>query len=75
MDTVLIKACEVGHYDVMLLSYGFVNAEEGERILAACKEKNVGTTIMKSATGLMEASLLGCGPRVPPIRLRGSPNL
>ncbi len=54
MDTVLIKACETGHYDVMLLSYGIVNAEEGERVLAACKEKNIGTTIMKSATGLLE---------------------
>jgi len=54
MDTVLIKAAEVGHYDVMLLSYGFVNAEEGERVLKACKEKNIGTTIMKSATGLLE---------------------
>ena len=53
-DTVLIKAAESGHYDVMLLSYGFLNAEEGERVLRACKEKNIGTTIMKSATGLME---------------------
>ena len=54
MDKVLIKAAESGHYDVMLLSYGFLNAEEGERILKVCKEKNIGTTIMKSATGLME---------------------
>ena len=38
----------------MLLSYGFVNKDEGERVLAACKEKNVGTTIMKSATGIIE---------------------
>jgi aryl-alcohol dehydrogenase-like predicted oxidoreductase len=53
MDTVLIKAAESGHYDVMLLSYGFLNAEEGERVLKVCKEKNIGTTIMKSATGLM----------------------
>ena len=58
MDTVLIKAAEVGHYDVMLLSYGFINAEEGERVLKVCKEKNIGTTIMKSATGLMEIPVL-----------------
>ena len=38
----------------MLLSYGFLNAEEGERVLKVCKEKNIGTTIMKSATGLIE---------------------
>jgi len=54
MDTVLLKAIEDGRYDVMLLSYGFVNKDEGERVLQACKEKNVGTTIMKSATGLIE---------------------
>ncbi len=54
MDEVLIKAAESGHFDVMLLSYGFLNAEEGERVLKVCKEKNIGTTIMKSATGLME---------------------
>ena len=58
MDTVLLKAAEVGHYDVMLLSYGFLNAEEGERVLKACKEKKIGTTIMKSSTGLMEIPVL-----------------
>ena len=58
MDKVLIKAAETGHYDVMLLSYGFVNAEEGERVLKVCKEKNIGTTIMKSATGLVEMPVL-----------------
>ena len=58
MDTVLIKAAESGYYDVMLLSYGFLNAEEGERVLKVCKQKNVGTTIMKSATGLLEMPVL-----------------
>jgi predicted aldo/keto reductase-like oxidoreductase len=58
MDTVLIKAAETGLFDVMLLSYGFVNAEEGERVLKVCKEKNIGTTIMKSATGLLEMPVL-----------------
>jgi predicted aldo/keto reductase-like oxidoreductase len=58
MDTVLIKAAETGLFDVMLLSYGFVNAEEGERVLKVCKEKNIGTTIMKSATGLVEMPVL-----------------
>jgi len=58
MDTVLIKAAESGHYDVMLLSYGFLNAEEGERILKVCKDKNIGTTIMKSATGMMEMPVM-----------------
>jgi len=54
MDTVLLKAVEDGRFDIMLLSYGFVNKDEGERVLKACKDKNIGTTIMKSATGLLE---------------------
>jgi predicted aldo/keto reductase-like oxidoreductase len=58
MDTVLIKAAETGLFDVMLFSYGFINAEEGERVLKVCKEKHIGTTIMKSATGLMEIPVL-----------------
>ena len=58
MDTVLLKAVADGRFDVMLLSYGFINQDEGERVLNACKEKNIGTTIMKSATGLMEMPVL-----------------
>ncbi|MCP4291609.1 MAG: hypothetical protein GY780_07215 [bacterium] len=58
MDTVLNKAVYDGRFDIMLLSYGFVNKDEGERVLAACKEKNIGTTIMKSATGLLEIPVL-----------------
>jgi predicted aldo/keto reductase-like oxidoreductase len=58
MEAVLGKAAEHGGYDVMLLSYGFINKDEGERVLATCKAKNVGTTIMKSATGLVEMPVL-----------------
>ncbi len=58
MDTVLNKAAEDGRFDIMLLSYGFVNKDEGERVLKACKAKNVGTTIMKSATGILEVPVL-----------------
>jgi predicted aldo/keto reductase-like oxidoreductase len=58
MDKVLLRAAEHGGYDVMLLSYGFMNKEEGERVLKVCKEKNIGTTIMKSATGLIEMPVL-----------------
>lgn len=58
METVLGKAAEDGRFDVMLLSYGFVNKDEGERVLKICKARNVGTTIMKSATGLIEMPVL-----------------
>ncbi len=54
MPDVLCAAAEDGRFDVMLLVYGFLNKEEGERILAACKQKNVGATGMKCAPGRME---------------------
>lgn len=58
MDTVLVKAAADGRFDAMLLTYGFLNQEQGERVLAACREKNVGTMIMKAATGLIEIPTL-----------------
>jgi predicted aldo/keto reductase-like oxidoreductase len=47
MDKVLVAAAEDGRFDLMLLAYGFINQEEGDRVLAACKANNVGTTAMK----------------------------
>jgi predicted aldo/keto reductase-like oxidoreductase len=35
-----------------------MNQEEGERVLAICKQHDIGTTIMKSATGLLEMPVL-----------------
>lgn len=69
MDKVLIKAVEDGRFDVMLLAYGFMNQEEGERVLRACQEKSVGTTIMKSATGLIEMPIFD--PENPNEQLQG----
>jgi ferredoxin len=37
-----------GRFDVMLLVYSFVQQEMGERILKACAEKKIGTTLMKT---------------------------
>jgi ferredoxin len=36
---------------MMLLVYNFMNHEEGDRIMAACKANNVGTTAMKTSPG------------------------
>ena len=47
METILTKAAEDGRFAVMLLIYNFLNREAGERILAACKKNNVGTSAMK----------------------------
>ncbi len=53
MESILIAAIEDGRFDLMLLVYNFMNSEEGERVLAACKEKNIGTTAMKTSPGLL----------------------
>jgi predicted aldo/keto reductase-like oxidoreductase len=53
MAEVLSAAAEDGRFDMMLLVYNFMNSERGDRILAACKANNVGTTIMKSAPGVL----------------------
>jgi len=52
MDKVLMSAAEDGRFDVGLFVYNFLMKDMGERILAACKVKNMGTTIMKSDPSL-----------------------
>jgi predicted aldo/keto reductase-like oxidoreductase len=47
----LVAAAEDGRFDVMLLVYNFMTHQDGDRILAACKANNVGTTAMKTAPG------------------------
>ena len=51
MEKVLVTAVDDGRFDLMLLLYNFLNKEEGEKVLAACKEKNIGTTAMKTTPG------------------------
>ena len=51
MGDVLTAAAEDGRFDMMLLVYNFLNHEEGDRIIAACKANNVGTTAMKTSPG------------------------
>ncbi|MFC2080778.1 aldo/keto reductase [Bacteroidota bacterium] len=48
LETVLLSAVDDGRFDVFLMTYNFVNREKAERVLSACAEKMVGTTIMKS---------------------------
>ena len=47
MESVLTAAAEDGRFDVMLMVYNYLNREAGEKVLAACKKNNVGTTAMK----------------------------
>jgi predicted aldo/keto reductase-like oxidoreductase len=51
MEKVLVSAADDGRFDLMLLVYNFLNKEEGEKVLDACKQKNIGTTAMKTAPG------------------------
>ncbi|MBT8395756.1 MAG: aldo/keto reductase, partial [Gemmatimonadetes bacterium] len=53
MAEVLSAAAEDGRFDMMLCVYNFMNGEQGDRVLAACKANNVGATIMKSAPGVL----------------------
>ncbi len=53
MADVLVAAAEDGRFDLMLLVYNFLNHDEGDRIIAACKANNVGTTAMKTAPGVL----------------------
>ena len=53
MGDVLTAAAEDGRFDVLLLVYNFMNHEESDRIIAACKTNNVGTTAMKTSPGVL----------------------
>jgi len=54
MESILLAAAEDGRFDVMLLIYNFMNKEIGDKILAACKKKNIGTTAMKTSPGVLK---------------------
>lgn len=48
MDKILLTAVADGRFDVLLLVYNFMQKKMGETVLNACKEKNIGATIMKT---------------------------
>jgi len=48
MEKVMMTAVEDGRFDVVLLAYNFIARDQGERILRACAEKKIGTTLMKT---------------------------
>jgi len=48
MEKILLAAAEDGRFDVMLLVYNFLAKENGEKVLKACAEKNIGATLMKT---------------------------
>lgn len=48
MDKIILAAAEDGRFDVVLFTYNFIQKDMGDRILKACKSKNMGTTLMKT---------------------------
>ena len=54
MERVLLAAAEDGRFDLMLMVYNFLNRAPGEKVLAACKEKNIGATLMKVTPARLE---------------------
>ena len=48
MEAVLLAAAEDGRFDVFLLAYNFLQMDRAERVLEACKEKQIGTALMKT---------------------------
>lgn len=48
LEDILIAAIEDGRYDVLFFPYNFLDPEMGERVLKACKSKDIGSMIMKS---------------------------
>lgn len=48
MESVLLAAVKDGRFDVMLLAYNFLKEDGSERVLEACGQENIGTTLMKT---------------------------
>jgi len=47
MEKVIMAAAEDGRFDVALFVYNFLQKDQGEKIIKACKAKNMGVTLMK----------------------------
>jgi len=63
LDLVVLAAAEDGRFDVVLFIYNYLKTDVGDKILAACKAKGMGTTLMKIAS--FEARYKSQGKEVP----------
>lgn len=48
LEKVLLTAIDDGRFDTFQMAYNFFNAPIADKVLSACKEKNIGTAIIKS---------------------------
>lgn len=48
MARVLLAAAEDGRFDVFLFAHNFLQMDESDKVLRACREKKIGTVLMKT---------------------------
>jgi predicted aldo/keto reductase-like oxidoreductase len=48
MENMLMAAADDGRFDVFLMAYNFLQMDASERVLEVCKEKKIGTALMKT---------------------------
>lgn len=48
MDKILLAAAEDGRFDVLHFAYNFLRMDQSEKVLEVCKEKKIGSTLMKT---------------------------
>lgn len=81
MQEILTATANDGRFSVILLAYNFIQEDFGSKVLELCKEKNIGTTLMKvnpvgKYYGIKESidKMKKAGKKVPPIYLEGLEN-
>lgn len=48
MEKVLLAAAEDGRFDIFLMAYNFLRKDQAEHVLEVCREKKIGTALMKT---------------------------
>jgi predicted aldo/keto reductase-like oxidoreductase len=48
MENVLLAAADDGRFDVMMMAYNFLRMDGSEKVLEVCRQKNIGTALMKT---------------------------
>ncbi len=48
MEKVILAAAEDGRFDVVLMVYNFLQKDQGEKVIDACRKKDMGITLMKT---------------------------
>jgi predicted aldo/keto reductase-like oxidoreductase len=49
MGDILLAAAEDGRFDVFLMTYNFLQIDQSVKVLDMCKQKNIGTALMKTS--------------------------